>query len=84
MAYHALYPRLVEAHFNVRRLSEKDSSDSVLERKRKSVSEQVWKLTASEDGQKIQQRLSADHFLNEFMVSFRSIQIFSSLNLFQN
>jgi len=79
VAYHALYPRLVEAHFNVRRLSEKDSSDSVLERKRKSVSEQVWKLTASEDGQKIQQRLSADHFLNEFM--FKYVMIVDSLHL---
>lgn len=71
VAYHRLYPRLVQAHFNVRRMQESKNSNFLshqLEVKRENVSEHVWELSNSAEGQRMQKQLSNDHFLNEFMV----------------
>ena len=70
VAYHRLYPKLVQAHFDVRRLRESKTSNHILEMKRDNVSDQLWKLTSSEEGHKMQQHISNDHFLNEFMYKY--------------
>lgn len=73
IAYHKLYPRLLEAHFNARRAMERPESSVVLEMKRGYVNEQVKRLTSTEEARNIQERLSYDYYLEQFMGSYCNI-----------
>ena len=69
VAYHRLYPRLLEAHFAIRRIGEPTVSKIVLEGKRHSVAKRVLCLQNTPEGRLIQKELSKDRLLDEFMVS---------------
>ena len=68
--YHELYSRLVEAHFDVRRLAESAADSAVLESYRLEVMKEIRSLMLSENSHFNRALASQDARINNFMISY--------------
>ena len=72
VVYHNLYPRLVDIHFDLRRLGETHNSSSIMEPMREGVLEEIRHLHGSEDVKHLLEKARLDRNLNKLMEQYCS------------
>ena len=72
VVYHDLYPRLVDMHFQLRRVGETQNSSNMMEPMREGVLEEIRHLHGSEDVKHLLEKARLDRNLNKLMEQYCS------------